>query len=99
MVKVALARIEAGSGADRQADDYRDAVRIFTVFGPCRTTVKLADQTYQVQDQADRRHRLDRHQEELVRQLEGTRAARARVHVPCNMMPGRPTPTAKAGEV
>jgi chromosome segregation protein len=32
----------------------------------------------QVQDQADRRHRLDRHQEELVRQLEGTRAARAR---------------------
>jgi chromosome segregation protein len=32
----------------------------------------------QVQDQADRRQRLDRHQEELVRQIEGTRAARSR---------------------
>jgi chromosome segregation protein len=32
----------------------------------------------QVQAQSDRRVRLDRHQEELARQIEGTRAARAR---------------------
>jgi len=32
----------------------------------------------QVQDQTDKRVRLDRHQEELARQIEGTRAARGR---------------------
>ncbi len=32
----------------------------------------------QVQAQTDKRGRLDRHQEELARQIEGTRAARAR---------------------